>query len=490
MKKTRMGVVSIALAIVLTGFAQTVQAPTQMWTSRFTLGGNDDIPLALHTDAAGNSYATGIRSIYPSDFARAVLVKHSPSGDPLWNVVVAKDSTQGTAITTLSDNSVIWGWMGLARADSTYIARLLPSNGSLVWQTPIPGIAGGGSYADTIVAVRDGSPSGMVYILNSAGKVVRSFSTGFVTSTSKPYVWNGKLYVFSHYHSGPIINLTTFVACIDLATEKLIWRHDLVDMFGNGTVDLDGNAYLGGGQWINTTPVTAQFIIQKFSSTGMFLWEKKWYPKSTPGGNTENWSSEVVVSRHVLPGQRVLVLTGQTNRNDVEDGKRSAYVKGMSPLTGDSLWTETWDYGSASIVSDTRGCGFDGNNDLTVLGADYRNGSDSLNRGFGILHKFTGIVNSVRILPNLVPQMFRLSQNYPNPFNPSTVIRFEVTKASHVRLVIYSITGEEVATLVDGNKTPGIYETTWNASGMASGAYLYRLTAGGLTETKRMILVK
>jgi hypothetical protein len=95
---------------------------------------------------------------------------------------------------------------------------------------------------------------------------------------------------------------------------------------------------------------------------------------------------------------------------------------------------------------------------------------------------------------NNQPQTFKLYQNYPNPFNPSTQIRFSVpsgkTLKQNVRLVIYDILGREVATLVDENKSPGEYKVRFNGSGLSSGVYIYRLQAGGFTESKKMVLLK
>jgi photosystem II stability/assembly factor-like uncharacterized protein len=88
-----------------------------------------------------------------------------------------------------------------------------------------------------------------------------------------------------------------------------------------------------------------------------------------------------------------------------------------------------------------------------------------------------------------LPAAFALAQNYPNPFNPSTAIGFQVTAYSHVRLSIYDLLGREVATLVNEVKAPGSYEVTWDAGGMASGVYLYRLNAGDFTQTKRLLLL-
>ena len=89
-----------------------------------------------------------------------------------------------------------------------------------------------------------------------------------------------------------------------------------------------------------------------------------------------------------------------------------------------------------------------------------------------------------------VPERFFLAQNYPNPFNPSTEIRFDLPEAAEVQLVVYDVTGREVAQLVDQPMDAGIHAVTWDASGLPSGTYLYRLTAGPFTETKAMALLK
>jgi hypothetical protein len=93
------------------------------------------------------------------------------------------------------------------------------------------------------------------------------------------------------------------------------------------------------------------------------------------------------------------------------------------------------------------------------------------------------------------PVAFELFQNYPNPFNPSTKIEFLVAHgktgyATPLQLKIYDILGNEIATLVDKKKSPGIYEVEFNASGLSSGVYFYELKSFGQTQTKKMILSK
>lgn len=89
-----------------------------------------------------------------------------------------------------------------------------------------------------------------------------------------------------------------------------------------------------------------------------------------------------------------------------------------------------------------------------------------------------------------VPDNFALAQNYPNPFNPKTTISYHLAEAAEARLVIFDVTGRQVATLVDAWQTPGNYQVIFDASGLASGAYYYRLGAGAHVEIRRMVLLR
>jgi len=94
------------------------------------------------------------------------------------------------------------------------------------------------------------------------------------------------------------------------------------------------------------------------------------------------------------------------------------------------------------------------------------------------------------------PIKFSLSQNYPNPFNPTTKIRFTIQSVETTRRVVfttlkvYDVLGNEIATLVNEEKPAGSYEVKFNNEGLPSGIYFYRLTTGGYSATKKMILIK
>jgi len=120
----------------------------------------------------------------------------------------------------------------------------------------------------------------------------------------------------------------------------------------------------------------------------------------------------------------------------------------------------------------------------------------SPHRGFDYVKQLTatspGTPTSVGndLLGLSVPKGFLLEQNYPNPFNPNTIISYHVAKAGVVRLKIFDSIGQEVTTLINKEQAPGVYKVNWNASGLASGTYIYRLEIGNEVVSKKAVLLK
>jgi len=95
---------------------------------------------------------------------------------------------------------------------------------------------------------------------------------------------------------------------------------------------------------------------------------------------------------------------------------------------------------------------------------------------------------------DIIVRSFRLHQNFPNPFNPSTKIKYQIPESGFVSLKVYDVLGNEVATLVNEEKEPGIHTVQFNTSSIkhlpSSGIYFYTLTAGSFTQTRKMILLR
>ena len=89
-----------------------------------------------------------------------------------------------------------------------------------------------------------------------------------------------------------------------------------------------------------------------------------------------------------------------------------------------------------------------------------------------------------------LPVALSLEQNYPNPFNPATTITFGIPFTSHVSLKVYDVLGREVTTLVDENLQPGVYSKSFDGGKLSSGVYCYRLRAGDLAQTRKLLLLR
>lgn len=163
----------------------------------------------------------------------------------------------------------------------------------------------------------------------------------------------------------------------------------------------------------------------------------------------------------------------------------------VTPNGAESFWTPEF----AALDSD--GDGFSNGEELQDPTGVWVEGSD--NPGDFNLVTNPGNANSVptSIFDNNNLYTFQLSNNYPNPFNPSTVIRYEIGETRDVTLKIYNSLGEELSTLVNKEQIAGSYEVQFNANGLSSGIYYYRILAlssaasgESFSETKKMTYIK
>jgi hypothetical protein len=200
-------------------------------------------------------------------------------------------------------------------------------------------------------------------------------------------------------------------------------------------------------------------------------------------------NSAGIVSRPVFPG--ITELGGYAYGDNVgglvvasDDGLAQRY---------DSLGNPLWGESPIVYQSDPENSAFEdywGDNNGGIITTFY-----AISQGLSAQH--TGrygqpgiILASVPDDEVLIPQVVTLSQNYPNPFNPVTTIHYSIPSRTLVRLKVIDVLGRELETLVDEAREAGRHSATWDAAGVASGVYFYRLELDGrVVQTRKMILV-
>jgi fibronectin-binding autotransporter adhesin len=177
-------------------------------------------------------------------------------------------------------------------------------------------------------------------------------------------------------------------------------------------------------------------------------------------------------------------------------GVASTKLSGVVAAANDGVITIGW----ANMDTKLAGAAVTENDVLLSLNfvAKVDKGSVSLTAGAG--SEFADVNGSIIANANVsadaaevgaAPSTFELAQNYPNPFNPSTEISYSIAAPGKVTLAIYNVMGQEVSRLVSGQQEAGVYKVRWNASGMASGVYVYRLQVDDkFTASKRLTLLK
>ena len=178
------------------------------------------------------------------------------------------------------------------------------------------------------------------------------------------------------------------------------------------------------------------------------------------------------------------------------DEKASHWILAVNPHGNDvargvSTATISWDPGTLGNDTYELRTGLDGTGDIVV--ADMRDVTNFQVTGDN-RDQFFSILRSGGTGGGL-PDQFTLNQNYPNPFNPSTQISFSLPGAQHVKLDVFNVLGQRVATLFDGKAEAGEHTVTWdahNAAGqtVSSGVYFYRLEAAGFSQTRKMLLLR
>jgi uncharacterized delta-60 repeat protein len=449
---------------------------------------------ALNVYAAG--YSTGIGSNH--DFT---TTKISPTGVLLWfqryNAPGNGDDEAKALKLDDSSNVYVTGTITIANLDIYTIKY--NTNGVYQWGQVYPGPGNDEDKAYGIVV--DGDRN--IYVTGS--------STGFNTGID---------YVLLKYSLNGVSQWTKRYSSPGIETDKAYAI--VIDRFNNPIIT--GESYDSLHQ--------TDFLTIKYNSAGDTLWSSR-----TGSGEFEDKAYAIYVD-----SVGAIYVTG-SSKIDTSAGSEDVLTIKYD-AEGDTVWTTRYD--GAAHLGDIPTCIIQNKTTKNVFVAGYNKVDSSLHitddvlvlryngetgqqmqvtnyhgnaglddRAYGIVLDRIGNVFTTGYVTNLltgpdifiakypggdligiqtisteVPQSFTLYQNYPNPFNPSTKIKFDVKRQSVVSIIVYDAAGKEVSILVNDKFQPGSYELDCNFTRLASGVYFYRLTVDGITDVKKMILLK
>lgn len=282
----------------------------------------------------------------------------------------------------------------------------------------------------------------------------QTFITGFSLTTNTGFATSpqvtGKIYAADQTPPTPS-NMTTAISDMELAYTDAAGRQNpdftehLVGHIGGST--LEPGLY----KWTSTVDAAGGFELS--------------------GSQSDVWIFQIAGNLDIANGV-IMTLTGGAQASNVYFQVAGAITIGSTAqLQGNFLTATAVNFGTGA----------------SLLGRALAQTQVVLDQN--TIVKPTLIVTSIDG-DDMNADRFALMQNYPNPFNPSTVIRFTLDAGSQTTLTVYDLLGRDVAVLVNGPLAAGSHSATFDASGLTSGMYVYRLTANGQTLTGKMSLVK
>ena len=476
-------------------------AGSELWVARYNGPGNgDDVDSSIAVDSVGNVYVTG-RSYGSGTYYDYATIKYNSAGVEEW---VARYNGPGN---------------GDDRAYS-----LAVDEGGNVYMTGRS--IGSGTYYD-YATIKYNSAGGEQWVARYNGP-----GNGWDGALSIAVDGDGNVYAAGRSEeSGNDFDYTT-IKYNSAGVEQWVARYNGPANTSDGAnsiaVDAGGNVYVTGYNYGIGTHYDYATI--KYDSAGV----EQWVARYNGPVNSNDYANRIAVD-----GDGNVFVTGYS------DGSGS-YIYDYATIKYDSAGAEQWVArydGPGNYQDYAYGIAIDGGGNVFVTGysygshtgydyatikynsagiqqwvaryngqtssADYAyslalDGTGNVYVTGGSLGDYTTIKYSGGNVDNWMPveatvlgqsawggpQEFALHQNYPNPFNAATVLSYQLPVASSVRLKVYDTAGRSVETLVDGWRSAGTHELTFDASDLPSGMYVYRIQAGDWTDSGKMVLLK
>jgi hypothetical protein len=487
MKEVKKTPLTISIFFLFIVFSLTVFAQTQFQRAIGGTSGDGAGSIIQTTD--GGYVVAGSTASFGAGLDDAYIVKLDASGTLQWSKTIGGTSWDGAGsiIQTTDGGYAVAGntYSFGAGVCDFYIVKL-DGNGTIQWSKTVGGT--GWDFVSSITQTTDGG-----YAV--AGKT-NSFGAG-----------NYDFYIMKLDTSGNLQWSRTVGGTYDDGVESIIQTTDggyaaagdtrsfgagggdmyIVKLDGSGTFQwsktIGGTSWDGAGSIIQTIDGgyavagnTYSFgagnfdiYIVKLDGSGTLQWSR------TVGGTNNDEAHSIIQT-----ADAGYVVVGQTQSFGA--GGSDMYIVKLD-MSGNTCGNST------TPPSISGSGGISGTGGTTTSPPSTVNTPTSLTATGGTVTTICSFVG-IQPISNEIPDSYKLYQNYPNPFNPVTKITYQLPVSSSVTLTVFDINGRELIIMKNENQQAGYHEFVFDASSLASGVYLYQLTAGKFTEVKKMVLVR
>ncbi len=363
----------------------------------------------------------------------------------------------------------------------TFISQI-PSDGDSIYSIIVPTLADSGSKGTNYTMYRltayTSNESEIFYSLADSGYSVNNLG---ITSVPAPVITSIADVPNDEGHQAELVWRVNGQAAKEGITGFSIWRRDSVWTFLTEVTATDDSVYSYVAPTLYDSTITSGMHYSYFRITAH---------SSDPA---------ILATSAIDSGYSVDNLAPHTPANLMAHSVDTGYVAlSWSPVADKDLqYYRVYRSGSSGFVADSatligtsidtvytdRSVEVGSQYYYRIEAVDFSGNQSPASASAGL------VVTSVKG-GNSLPTVFSLAQNYPNPFNPTTNIEYQVSNFGLVSLKVYDVLGREVATLVNGVRSPGTYEVRFNGSTFASGVYFYRLFAPGVNIVRKMLLEK
>ncbi len=543
--------ISVIMFVVLSDGGAVGQVETD-WSAVLTgTGENEDSPVGIGFDAEANCYVAGLSYDESTDWD-FVVARYTAGGVAMWErrYEGAGDSTDWATTMAVSDDGRVYV-SGYTCTKGTVGYDLLTvafgPDGDTLWSSGLD--LGTTALSRDMKILADGNILLVGKGLSPTSVVVVKYEPDGDTLWARSYHWNGSTMDDGSYMdcdaAGNIFVVGTAFNSgkFDLLTVKFspdgdtLWGR-IYDGPGNGAeyardiaTDVEGNIYVTAQSEGSGTG--SDIVVLKYSAAGNLIWERRYdgginntddpyaldtdssgnvyVTGSSTGGGT---STDVILIKYAPDGDTLWTTReGSTAYEEARDmawdSVGNIYVGGwrlhppvyvrdyltmkFDSLTGTKQWEYEWDASGQEDKGLFLAVGRE--NHVWLTGESVTGGLPATGQDIATVKcKPIGTAVLEPLAPDL-PGTFRLFQNVPNPFNTTTVIRFDLQVPGRAELTIFDILGQPVMTYMEDHLPPGAHSFTWDGRdtggrAVSSGVYLYRLSADGASDTRKMTLLK